>query len=341
MTNQQKTAAALGLIGFGAAVLARAVRYRRRYDFAGKIVVITGGSRGLGLVLARHFAAQGAHLALIARDSAELQRAADQVRARHPSANVVTITADVRVRAEAIRAVDETVTRYGHIDVLVNNAGIIQVGPLEHMTIGDFEDAMNTHFWGPLFMVLAAVPHLRRQGGGRIVNIASIGGRIAVPHLVPYSASKFALVGLSDGLRTELARDNIWVTTVCPGLMRTGSPVNAMFKGRRAQEFAWFAISDSLPLSSIDVQRAARRILRACRFGDAELIITVQAKLVVLARTLAPQLMAEALAVMNGLLPRSAGANGDVARRGRDSSSPWAPSRLTTMTYRAAAENNE
>ena len=199
---------------------------------------------------------------------------------------------------------------------------------------------MATHFWGPLHMIVAALPHMRRQSGGRVVNISSIGGRIAVPHLVPYSASKFALVGLSDGLRVELARDNIVVTTVCPGLMRTGSPVNAMFKGQRPHEYAWFAISDSLPLASIDARVAARQIIEACRRGNAELVITVQAKLAILARTLVPEIFADAMALLNRLLPDPV-PDGDEARPGKESESEWAPSKLTEPTYQAAAQNNE
>jgi NAD(P)-dependent dehydrogenase (short-subunit alcohol dehydrogenase family) len=210
------------------------------------------------------------------------------------------------------------------------------------MTMDDYQNAMNTHFWGPLYATLAALPHMRERGEGRIVNISSIGGRISVPHLVPYSASKFALVGLSDGLRAELARDNIIVTTVCPGLMRTGSPENAMFKGQHAKEYSWFAISDSLPLASIDADRAGRQIVEACRHGDAELVITVQAKLAILARTVAPELFADALTMVNGLLPGpTSPAIGDEARPGRDSESAWAPSVLTTLTQSAAEENNE
>ena len=211
---------------------------RRAYSFAGKSVVITGGSRGLGLVLARQLAAEGARLLLIARDPEELAKAARDIGARHPGAEMTTVTADVTRREDAERAISATINSYGRIDVLVNNAGIIQVGPVDHMKLSDYDDAMKTHFWGPLFLVTAAVPYMRNHGGGRIVNISSIGGRIAVPHLVPYSASKFALVGLSDGLRAELARDNIVVTTVCPGLMRTGSPLNASFKGQRAEEYS-------------------------------------------------------------------------------------------------------
>jgi NAD(P)-dependent dehydrogenase (short-subunit alcohol dehydrogenase family) len=340
MTRRQKQAIAMGAAGAGALMATR--RWRRgRYEFSGKSVVITGGSRGLGLVMARELAGLEAKVTLIARDEAELQRASDDIRTRDPFADVFTVTADVRKRYDAERAVAQVVERHGRVDVLINNAGIVQVGPLDHMKLSDYEDAMNTHFWGPLYMVLAATPYMRRQGEGRIVNISSIGGKIAVPHMAPYCASKFALTGLSDALRVELLRENIVVTTVCPGLMRTGSPVNALFKGKRPQEYAWFAISDSLPLTSINAERAARQVIAACRRGDAELIITVQANIAVLARTIAPELFQDAMALMAGLLPGPAGPDGDVARPGRESESGWAPSTLTAPTYRAAEENNE
>ena len=344
ITDQQKRALAIGA-AVGAGVMLAAQMWRRRdaYDFAGKSVLITGGSRGLGLVMARELAAQGTRLTLVARDEAELQRAVDDIQTGQPFAEVLAAPADIRARYQAERAIAMAVERFGGIDVLINNAGVIQVGPIDHMKISDYEDAMLTHFWGPLYMMLAAIPHMRRRNAGRIVNISSIGGRISVPHLVPYSASKFALAGLSEGLRAELARHNIIVTSVYPGLMRTGSPVNAMFKGQRPQEYAWFAISDSLPLASISPERAARQIIRACRYGDAELIITVQAKMAVMARTVAPELFADVMSMINQLLPGPAMRDGDVAREGRESESevagPSAP--LTAPTYRAAKENNE
>jgi NAD(P)-dependent dehydrogenase (short-subunit alcohol dehydrogenase family) len=340
LTEQQKGALMAAGVGLGALLAAQAWRRRTDYDFGGKSVVITGGSRGLGLVMARELADEGARITLIARDEAELGRAADDLRTRQPFADIQTIGADVRRRYDAERAIAQTVDGFGRVDVLINNAGIIQVGPLDHMKLADYEDAMNTHFWGPLYMIVAALPHMQRQGEGRIVNVSSIGGRIAVPHLVPYSASKFALVGLSDGLRTELARHNVIVTTVCPGLMRTGSPPNAMFKGQRPQEYAWFTIADSLPMASIDARRAARQIIAACRRGDAELVITVQAKMAILARTLAPELFAEIMTMINRLLPGPA-PDGDEAQPGRQNESEWAPSALTRGTYEAAERNNE
>jgi short-subunit dehydrogenase len=340
MTAGQKQAVALGAVTAGALLMARAMR-RPDFDFRGKSVVITGGSRGLGLLIARELADLDARLTLIARDADALRRAAEDLEARRPGIEVATVDADIRSQDDAARAIRAATDRFGTVDVLINNAGTIQVGPLDHMSLGDYEDAMNTHFWGPLYMVLAALPRMRRQGHGRIVNISSIGGRIAMPHLVPYSASKFALTGLSDGLRAELLHEHIIVTTVCPGLMRTGSPVNAHFKGQQEHEYAWFAIADSLPLATISGERAARQIVAACRRGDAELVITAQAQMAIVARAVAPELFQDAMALVARMLPGRTGAEGDVARSGRESESKWAPSPLTAPTYAAAAKNNE
>src|SRR5204862_108983 len=148
-------------------------------------------------------------------------------------------------------------------------------------------------FWGPLYATCAVLPQMRARRDGRIVNISSIGGRVGIPHLVPYSASKFALVGLSEGLRAELAKDNIIVTTVCPGLMRTGSPRNATFKGRHRAEYAWFSISDALPVLTMSAERAAQKIVTACKRGDAELVLTIQAKLAAMFHGLFPGLTAD------------------------------------------------
>jgi short-subunit dehydrogenase len=182
---------------------------------------------------------------------------------------------------------------------------------------------------------------MRRHGGGRIVNISSIGGKLGVPHLVPYCASKFALTGLSSAMRAELARDGVLVTTVCPGLMRTGSPFNAWFKGRHREEFTWFAIAGSLPLLSIDGRRAASQIVDAARHGDAELVITWPARLAVAAAAVLPNAVAMAMSQANRVLPSPTDLLGDRSHSGWQSRSAWAPSMLTRLSERAAAANNE
>lgn len=340
MNRTQQTALAAGALTVGAALIARALRTARAIDFQNRSVVITGGSRGLGLLMARTLGVEGARITLVARHLGELERARDDLAERGVEVDIAAC--DVRDRTQAARLVAEVVARTGSVDVLVNNAGIVQVGPIDHMQPADFEEAMAVHFWGPLYSTLAAIPVMRRHGGGRIVNISSIGGKIGVPHLAPYCASKFALTGLSESLRGELTRDRIYVTTVCPGLMRTGSPFNAWFKGRHRDEFTWFAISDSIPLASIDAARAAAQIVEACRYGDAELIVSWPAKLAVIANALAPEAVALAMSVANQLLlPTPTDEAGDVARSGWQSLSNWAPSRLTRLTEQAAARNNE
>jgi len=241
MTKTQETVVAAGALTVGAALLARRVRAARAVDFRDACVVITG-ARGLGLEMARQLGSEGARITIAARDQGELDRARHDLADR--GIDAATAVCDVGNRDAAQQLVRDVVARTGRIDVLINNAGVIQVGPLEHMQRGDFEEAMAVHFWGPLHTMLAAIPQMKRQGGGRIVNISSIGGKIGVPHLAPYCASKFALTGLSDSIRAEVSKDNIHVTTVCPGMMRTGSPFNAWFKGRHRDEFTWFAISD-------------------------------------------------------------------------------------------------
>lgn len=329
----------LAALGAGGALAARAgVRQRRSYDFTGKTVLITGGARGLGLLLAREFAAEGARLVLTARHADELARARDDLTGR--GAEVLAVPGDVTDRAAVERLVEAASERFGGVDVLVNNAGIIQVGPFETMTVADFEEAMRVHFWAPLYTTLAVLPGMRARGAGRIVNISSIGGKLSVPHLLPYGASKFALTGLSEGLRAELAKDGILVTTVCPGLMRTGSPRNATFKGQHQAEYAWFSLGGALPLSSMAADRAAQQIVDACRHGDAEVILTWQARLATVAHGLFPALVTDLFGLINRALPGPGGI-GERSAKGYESESALTRSWLTALSQRAARENNE
>jgi NAD(P)-dependent dehydrogenase (short-subunit alcohol dehydrogenase family) len=343
LTTPSKIAALAAITSvplMAALALTRAIRSRRTIDFRGRSVLVTGGSRGLGLVVARELGRQGARLTLAARDQEELERARDDLAARGVTAHIVIC--DVSKSDQVSGLVDGVVRRSGRIDVLINNAGVIQVGPLDHMSEDDFDEALAVHFWAPLRTMLAAIPHMRRQRGGRIVNVSSIGGRIGVPHLVPYCASKFALTGLSQSMQAELARDGIYITTVSPGLMRTGSPFNAWFKGRHRDEFRWFAISSSLPLITVDAERAARLLIEACRRGDPELVIGWPAKSAVVLKGLLPSAVARVMRLANDLmLPNPDDLRHRDRHKGWESLSWWAPSTLTTLADRAASRNNE
>jgi NAD(P)-dependent dehydrogenase (short-subunit alcohol dehydrogenase family) len=332
-------------LGLGAYCVGRELVRRRRYfEFAGKVVLITGGSRGLGLLLARELVDRGARVAILARTSDDITAAVDELRRRagdvQSGAEVLGLVANVQSQEEVEAAVAEIVKTWGGIEVLINVAGIMQVGPLETMNVADFREAMETNCWGALHTVLAVLPTMRKAMWGRIVNVASIGGKRAVPHMLPYDTSKFALVGLSNGLRAELLKAGILVTTACPSLMRTGSPRNAQFKGQHRQEYAWFSIGGSLPLISMSAERAALQILRACQNGDGEVYISNALSPVTLASKYLPVWTTEMQAIINFWLPDPGGI-GDRARRGYESSSWLSPSIFTTLGDRAAERNNE
>lgn len=329
---------ALFATGAIAGLAASTFMRRRSYDFHGKVVFVSGGSRGLGLLLAKEFASRGARVAISARDVDELGRAEHHLRSI--SNQVLTVQADVTIRTAAEQAVEKVRQQFGPIDVLVNNAGTISVGPMEVATTDDYGNSINVHFWGPYFTTMAVLPDMQACGSGRIVNISSIGGKISVPHLLPYSVGKFALTGFSEGLRSEVLKDNVYVTTVCPGLMRTGSPGNAFFKGKNRAEYAWFSISDALPLISMSAERAAWRIVEACRRGQAELVLSVPAKLAVKVHALFPGITADFLSIVNRLLPGPGGI-GTETRTGRESISPVSPSFVTALNERAAMRNNQ
>src|SRR5213083_90124 len=308
------------------------------YPLREKVVLITGGSRGLGLVLARHICARGGNVALIARDAEELARAKSDLATRRST--VMTIQCDLLDSEQIQAAVRRVIDRFGKIDILINNAGIIEVGPLEHLMREDFERAIRLHFWAPFELISQIVPEMRIWGGGRVVNISSIGGKVAVPHMASYSASKFALTGLSDALRAELARDNIYVTTVAPGLMRTGSHVNAKFKGNHDNEFAWFAASAGAPLISMSADRASRKILAACRRGQPSLTLTLAARAAIFGNALFPNLTGYLMKFVNRFLPGVAGEEGNKSRAGSQLSR-LTPQWLTRLAVRATKKNNE
>jgi NAD(P)-dependent dehydrogenase (short-subunit alcohol dehydrogenase family) len=325
--------------GIGIAAVGRsAFRRMTSYDLTGKVVLITGASRGLGFVLAQEFAKEGARVVICARDIDELRRAKQELESQ--GAEVLALRCDVGNKDEVEAMIAEVQHRFGRIDVLVNNAGVIQVGPLEEQRTEDFAEAMDVMYWGAVHPTLAVLPDMRRRRSGRIVNITSIGGRMSVPHLLPYSGAKFAVVGFSEGLRAEVAKDGIKVTTIVPGLMRTGSYLNAYFKGQNKKEFSWFAMGSALPLISIEARRAARKIVDAVKHGETDLVLTPQAKLAALIHGIAPGITADVLSIVNRILP-GAGGIGEERRRGKESETGLTRSPITKAGRKAAKRYNE
>lgn len=332
------TAAGVGAVLAGRQAL-RALREVRRWgsaDLRGQAVLITGSSRGLGLALAEEFAREGCKVVLCARNERELLRARQRV--ERLGAEVHAMTCDVTKPEEVEHLVTSARQHFGRIDILVNNAGTISVGPLMSHGLEDFRESMDSIFWGTVYPTLAVLPSMIERGHGRIVNITSVGGKVSMPHMLPYSCAKFATVGFSEGLHTELKRFGIHVLTVVPGIMRTGSHLHARFKGSHEREYRWFALGGTNPLLSMSVERAARRIVSATRRKRSEILVGWQAHALIHGHDIAPGLAMKALALANQLLPR---AQGGAAKTGLESETAVTRSALTMLGRRAAQRYNQ
>jgi len=285
-----------------------------------KVVVITGGSRGLGLALAEEFGRRGAQLVLNARNEGQLAEARRLLvdRGAVPSAeDVLIVPADLRNPEDASRLIDEATRRFGRVDVLINNAGVITVGPIENQSLEQFREVMDSNFFSGLHCTMAVLPQMLERRAGSIANVTSIGGRVAVPHLLPYCASKFAAVGLSEGLGMELRSRGIRVTTICPGLMRTGSHRNAFFTGDSSREYQWFSLVANTPGASASARHAAKKIASGIAAGRAEITITPQALLAARLGNLSPEAKRIAMMAMYMALP-DAREGQNVPHRGGD-----------------------
>jgi NAD(P)-dependent dehydrogenase (short-subunit alcohol dehydrogenase family) len=309
----------------------------RRYQLKDKVVLITGGSRGLGLIIARQLVEKGANVAICSRSADQLENArAELVKYGY----VLAVQCDVTDESQTKHLVDKVISRFGQLDVLINNAGIMQVGPQSVMTTGEYEEAMNVHFWGPLNMIMACLPHFRERKTGKIINISSIGGKIAVPHMVPYSASKFALVGLSEGMQYELKGENIDVMTVIPYLMHTGSPRNITVKGDHEKEYAWFKTAGSSPVLSQDPREAAKRIIHAIEYNQTRPTLSFLERQASLLKELAPGLLGFLMTTFNRFLPES-GPTGHLSKKGYESESAASQNAHARAGDEAALMNNE
>lgn len=331
LARRRKTAAIMAGFSVGLCL----TEGKKPFSWDGKSVFITGGSRGLGLALAREFLLQGAKVTLAARKFEELARARKILSAEYPAGEVCTVICDVTKKNELAIALKESINTFGVLDAVVNNAGAIGVGPLESMTRADFEAQMKLHLYAVIEATDLVRPYFKRRGGGRIINICSLGGKSAVPHMLPYNASKFALAGYSQGAAIELHHDNITVTTVYPALMRTGSPIQAVFKGDHDKEFAWFDFADNFPLLSMAPAVAAKKILKASSIGDSELVLSSVGKLRVLSGVLFPELVNGVMVLLGSLMPK--GQSG-VRRTGYQSRTHFESSFLTKPMKSRARE---
>ncbi|MFP4096054.1 MAG: SDR family NAD(P)-dependent oxidoreductase [Cyclobacteriaceae bacterium] len=330
-----------GILGIA---LARTLNHQqRKIDLKNKVALVTGGSRGLGLEIARQLVKEGARVAICARDKQELKRAQqdlNEIAANRGGEGVLPIVCDVTDPEQVRSMLGRIKKRWGAVEVLINNAGIIQVAPAEEMERKEYEEAMNIHFWAPLTLMEEVLPEMRKKQEGRIVNISSLAGKVSVPHMAPYTASKHALVGLSESLHAEMQRYNIYITTVCPGLMRTGSVPQMIHKGQHRKEHDFVSLGAAQSLTSMDAHAAAKSIVSACKHGQTSLIMPLQSHVFAAANGLFPGLLADVMGLVTRFLPGPGGI-GKKRAKGSESRSDRLPSFLQKNIDEPARRNNE
>jgi short-subunit dehydrogenase len=196
--------------------------------------IITGASQGIGKATALLFARQGYDLILAARQADRLESVAAEVQALGRSA--LAVPTDVRQPDQVNALVHKALDRYGAIDVLINNAGIYLLGPVEECSLSDWHQIIDTNLWGYIHMIQALLPHFLERGAGMIVNVGSIGGKIPIPYQVPYTTSKYAVTGLTESLHAELAPKGIHVCGIHPNFIKTNLMERAIFRGKGEQD---------------------------------------------------------------------------------------------------------
>jgi NAD(P)-dependent dehydrogenase (short-subunit alcohol dehydrogenase family) len=287
----------LGLVAGALAFLAE----DRPYSYRGKVALVTGGSRGFGLALAQGLLRQGAIVTLLARNKDELLRAQNICESEgYPRPEI--IAADITDPASVKGAVNKVFAAHGRLDILVNNAGAIAAGPFQAMQLEEFQAQLNVHLLCHISMIQAALPYLEATGQGRIINTCSMGGRVPVPYMSTYAASKFALAGFCGSAGTELEAKGIHVTTAFPSLMRTGSPIQAVFKGDSEKNYALFLAGDLSPVS-LGADLAAEKVLGAARLRKREAFTSPMSKPQILLSQVFPEIFFGFSAAATKLLP--------------------------------------
>ena len=314
------------------------------------LALVMGASRGLGLLCAAELLQHGHRVVLSSRNETSLNAARAQLLSKYPGAQVDIAPCDISDRQAVQALVQRVETELAPIEVLLTVAGIIQVGPVQAMTLEHFDQAVSTMLMGPVNLTLQVLPHMRERGRGRIGTVTSVGGKVAPPHLLPYSTAKFGAVGFSEGLTAELAGTGITATTIVPGLMRTGSHDAAQFTGDVAREFAWFGPSASLPLLAMDAERAAERMVHGVLEGHTHVMLSPVTQVGSRVHGLAPSFTTRLMGLANRVLPTAPAVDplgpgttveGRVARQGLTGRARRVVDALSTLGDRAGRQNNE
>ena len=230
-------------------------------NFKDKVIVITGASSGIGEASAEEFAKRGANIVLVARRKDKLEKVEKSL-TKYP-VKILSLICDVSEKEQVKKMVEKVLETFPQVDVLINNAGFVIYGKVEELSIEDVESQMQTNYFGTIYCTKLFLPHFLKQNSGHIVNVASVGGSFGVPGIATYCATKFALLGFSEGLHHELHETNVGVTVVSPIMVRTNLFDHPSFKN-----FTKYATGISLSAETV-----AKAVLKAADSPRLEIVV--------------------------------------------------------------------
>jgi NAD(P)-dependent dehydrogenase (short-subunit alcohol dehydrogenase family) len=304
MKRKQAVRAGLVSVGVAGVLAALAARRSRRLELRGRVAVVTGGGRGLGLAISRELVTRGCRVAICGRDGDLIERAVAALCGE--GADVMGSSCDAADPAQVDAFMQRVLDRHGHIDILVNNAGQCFVGPVQELAAEDMQDALRNIFWVNYYPSMAVLPLMRRRRFGRIANITSVGGKVPLPHQSAYVAAKYAATGWSETLAIELAKEGVFVSTITPPPLRNGAPLHVHFNGQAEREFGWFTWGLTSRLTAISADRTARVVVDALAHADAERSVSFMSWALSRAHGLAPNVLARCLSWVDRRLPAAA-----------------------------------
>jgi len=230
-------------------------------NFKNKVVVITGASSGIGEASAEQFAKKGANLVLVARRKEKLEQVEKKL-AKYSIKTLIQVC-DVSDKEQVKQMSEKVIETFSKIDILVNNAGFVIYGKIKELSIEDIESQMKTNYFGTIYCTKLFLPYLLKQNSGHIVNVASVGGSFSVPGITSYCATKFAMLGFSEGLHHELHGTNVGITAVSPIMVRTRLFDHSSFK-----KFTKHATGISLSSETV-----ANAIIKAANSSRSEIVV--------------------------------------------------------------------